>query len=362
MSHCLILQQYNDFYIGADSAGSIKINDSFYRTSNDMQKIFKFGSDIYFCSGVSNNVDICNDWIIKNNKDYINIEQLKDFLIHKFNKSSSEDCFDVEFLICRIENGVSKIYHLAQYNNFDINIYDGRKNKINLLCGGCKTSEGFLLVKNLIKCGNVQRIYTDVFKELSDDRIGGTLYLYHNQDLIYKDNIDNYEIKTHLVLADALVGGYIEGSEISGGRLKIGGKAGTFIVNEDGSVEIRAGTGDSSYDVIDRFDDAIDRLQNSRQYHVQLSCDNSTILTTKNQSATITCKVFEWDNDITDKLPNGTKFYWKRSSNSKDDATWNENHITTKSDTNKSTCNQITITNTDVVKNSQFTCQVEFNR
>ena len=213
------------------------------------------------------------------------------------------------------------------------------------------------MVKNLIKCGNVQRIYTDVFKELSDDRIGGTLYLYHNQDLIYKDNIDNYEIKTHLVLADALVGGYIEGSEIHGGTLEIGGKGGKFVVNEDGSWELlRTPDGGKTYY------DAITQIQNSRQYHVQLSCDDSTILTTKNQSATITCKVFEWDDDITGKLPNGTKFYWKRSSNSNTDATWNAGHITTKSDTNQSTCNQITITNTDVVKNSQFTCQVEFDR
>lgn len=354
MSHCLILQQYNDFYIGADSAGSIKINDSFYRTSNDMQKIFKFGSDIYFCSGVSNNVDICNDWIIKNNKDYINIGQLKNFLIHKFNKSTSEDCFDIEFLICRIENGVSKIYHLSQYDNFDINIYDGRKNKINLLCGGCKTSEGFLLVKNLIKCGNVQRIYTDVFKELSDDRIGGTLYLYHNQDLIYKDNIDNYEIKTHLVLADALVGGYIEGSEIHGGTLEIGGKGGKFIVGEDGSWQLlrTPDGGDSYYD-------AIAQIENSRQYHIQLLCDGSTILTNKNQSTTITCKVYKWDEDITSTLPIGTKFKWIRSSNV-DDTTWNNTHIVTKSSTNASICNQITITNSDVTKNAQFSCQVEF--
>lgn len=358
MSCCLILQQYDDFYIGSDSAGSILIDGHFHRTSNNMNKIFHFGTDIYFCSGISDNVDICNNWIINNNQNYIDVDRLRKFLINTFNISNHKECFDIEFLICRIEDGVSKVYHLAQYNNFDINVYDGRKNKINIICGGCKTMEGFQLARNIIVCGDVKKIYTKVFQELSDERIGGILSIYHNQDLFYKYEIDNYKIDTHMVLADALVGGYVEGSRIVGGSLKIGGNdgdKGTFIVNEDGSVEIRAGTGNSSYDVIDR-------LQNSRQYHVQLSCDNSTILTTKNQSATITCRVFEWDADITDKLPNGTKFYWKRSSNSKDDATWNANHITTKSDTNKSTCNQITITNDDVVKNSQFTCQVEFNR
>ena len=87
MSLCLILQQYNNFYIGADSAGSIKINDSFYRTSNNMQKIFRLGSDIYFCSGVSNNVNLCNKWICENNYYSINIEKLKGFLKCTFNRS-----------------------------------------------------------------------------------------------------------------------------------------------------------------------------------------------------------------------------------------------------------------------------------
>lgn len=173
----------------------------------------------------------------------------------------------------------------------------------------------------------------------------------------YDSNKDGKKETHYGVLAQSVIGGYIEGSEIHGGTLEIGGKGGKFVVNEDGSWELlRTPDGGETYY------DAITQIQNSRQYHVQLSCDDSTILTTKNQSATITCRVFEWDDDITDELPNGTKFYWKRSSNSDSDASWNANHITTKSDTNKSTCNQITITNDDVVKNSQFTCQVEFNR
>ena len=45
--------------------------------------------------------------------------------------------------------------------------------------------------------------------------------------------------ETHYgLLADAVVSGYIKGSTIEGGSLKIGGTGGTFVVNEDGSVQI----------------------------------------------------------------------------------------------------------------------------
>lgn len=172
---------------------------------------------------------------------------------------------------------------------------------------------------------------------------------------MYDADKDGTKEEHYGVLAQSVIGGYIEGSEIVGGSLKIGGNdgdKGTFIVNEDGSVEIRSGTGDNSYDVIDK-------IENSRQYYTQLLCNGSTILTEKNQSTIITCKVYKWDEDITDILPNGTKFKWIRSSNN-DDSDWNNTHIITKSSTNISTCNQITITNSDVTKNAQFSCQVEF--
>lgn len=170
----------------------------------------------------------------------------------------------------------------------------------------------------------------------------------------YDANKDGIK-ETHWgVLADALVGGYVEGSEIHGGTLEIGGKGGMFVVHEDGSWELKR-TSDGG----ETYYDAIAQIENSRQYHIQLLCDGSTILTNKNQSTTITCKVYKWDEDITSTLPIGTKFKWIRSSNV-DDTTWNNTHIVTKSSTNASTCNQITITNSDVTKNAQFSCQVEF--
>lgn len=40
------------------------------------------------------------------------------------------------------------------------------------------------------------------------------------------------------LISDAVISGYIKGSTIEGGSLKIGGTGGTFVVNEDGSVQI----------------------------------------------------------------------------------------------------------------------------
>lgn len=358
MSHCLILQRYNDFFIGADSAGSMEIDGSFHRTSNDMKKIFKFGTDIYFCSGVSSNVNRCNKWIWANNDNTINIESLSYFLKNNFCTITNDNCFDIEFFICRIKDGISQIYHLAQYNNFNIVEYEGRKNQINVICGGCKTKEGFQATKNIITCGDVIKTYEDVFKKLSDERIGGNLFVYHNNTLIHNSRIDDYILNTHLVLSDAVISGYIEGStikgtEIYGGQLEIGGNGGKFKVNEDGSVEILTSTGENAFAT--QGDMTV--IQDARRFHTVLEYSGSTIFSEPNSSCTITCKVYSWDTDITDLvMSNGAAtFSWIRVSK-KDDTQWNNDGAHA-----NQTSNTIEITNNDIETNAQFSCEVKFN-
>lgn len=152
------------------------------------------------------------------------------------------------------------------------------------------------------------------------------------------------------LIAQAVVSGYIKGSVIEGGSLKIGGEGGTFIVNEDGSVQI---LGPDAETPVYATKDAVDIVNKARQYHIELEYTGSTIFTEPKQSCTITCKVFRWDEDITSELPSGTKFKWIRSSNA-DDAIWNATHIYT--DTNT-----IIITNEDIEKNAQFSCEVQFD-
>ena len=151
------------------------------------------------------------------------------------------------------------------------------------------------------------------------------------------------------LLADAVVSGFIKGSVIEGGSLKIGGSGGTFIVSEDGSVQILASDNSNVY----ATKDDMDLVSQARQYHIELIYSGSTVFSEPNSSCVITCRVYNWDEDITEKLPNDATFSWIRSSNV-DDTAWNTNHA-------NRTSNTITITNDDIEKNAQFSCEVNFD-
>lgn len=148
------------------------------------------------------------------------------------------------------------------------------------------------------------------------------------------------------ILTDAVVGGHIEGSEIVGGSLKIGGQEGdkgTFIVNPDGSVEILDASGNSSYASKSDFENAIG-------WTSEVISDGPTIFTDKNQSTTLTCKVYYQGEDKTNTILL-SKFKWIRtSSDSSSDEIWNANHAGTKS---------ITITHADIANNATIHCKVD---
>ena len=152
------------------------------------------------------------------------------------------------------------------------------------------------------------------------------------------------------VLSDAVVSGYIEGSTIKGGSLEIGGEGGRFIVNEDGSVQILAADSTPVY----ATKNDVELVSQARQYHIELEYSGSTIFSAPNSTCTITCRVYNWDEEITEEVKQaGATFSWIRSSNA-DDTLWNSNH-------RYSTSNTITITNADIVKNAQFACEVQFD-
>lgn len=154
-------------------------------------------------------------------------------------------------------------------------------------------------------------------------------------------------------IAEYVTSDIIEGKHISGGSLKIGGydgSKGTFIVHEDGSVEILGPDQKSS---VYATQDSVDLINTATQYRISLEYPGTTIFTEPGQTCTITCKVFDWDKDITDSLPAGTVFKWIRASNVSD-TTWNATHTYTD-------VNTITITNEDIEKNAQFYCECTFD-
>ena len=159
------------------------------------------------------------------------------------------------------------------------------------------------------------------------------------------------------MLAEAMVGGYIEGAVLRGGSLKIGKKGGSqFIVNEDGSVQITDASGGDKY----ASQSTVETLENARRYRIELSYDKSTLFSDINSDCTITCTVYSWEDDVTQKLiDNNVTFAWKRISNS-DDSTWNNNHQWNTTHDGLQP-NQIKITNDDIPKNAQIECQIQFD-
>ena len=149
-------------------------------------------------------------------------------------------------------------------------------------------------------------------------------------------------------IAEYVTADIIEGKTISGGSIEIGSGDTKFIVNEDGSVEIKSG-GTNYVNALKEIDDAY-------RYQIILTYDNTTIFSDLNDVCTITCSIYDYNTNITQKfIDNGAKFSWIRASYSgQGDAAWNNAH------TNRTT-NTITITTEDIVRNSTFSCNVEID-
>lgn len=161
------------------------------------------------------------------------------------------------------------------------------------------------------------------------------------------------------VLAEAIVGGLVHGAQIRGGYLEIGGQkddAGTFIVNEDGSVQILGPDGKNLY----AANGDVSVLQQALKYQTKIVYDGSTVFSDINDFCIVSCEVYRMNDttseyeDITSQLEGKAIFNWMR-----DPSPWTPVH-TPKTDSSLN-FNQIKITHEDVKKNAQFSCQVQFD-
>lgn len=162
------------------------------------------------------------------------------------------------------------------------------------------------------------------------------------------------------LISEIVLSGYIEGSKMVGGTINIGD--GAFVVHEDGSVTMNGGNTINGYakeeDVNNKMDNMQEQINNisgstpSNMYRIEVVVTGPTIISTPEDTATMTCKVYSWDADVTDTI-DASMFNWKRTSNNAEqDAIWNgmPEHQGVKS---------ITIDADDVIENSSFTCEVE---
>lgn len=153
------------------------------------------------------------------------------------------------------------------------------------------------------------------------------------------DSGDTVKQSMYGLLADAVVGGYIQGSEIVGGSLEIGGDGGKFIVHPNGSVEIRTTDDKEVY----ASQNSIDLINQTLQYRIELISSGSTIFAEPNSSCEITCKVYKGDEDVTSQLPSSTIFTWLRDG------------VIYKTTSEP----KIIITNNDISGSGQISCRVQ---
>jgi hypothetical protein len=144
------------------------------------------------------------------------------------------------------------------------------------------------------------------------------------------------------LLAKAVVSGYIEGSFIKGGKLEIGGDGGTFRVNPDGSVEILSSGGQNAVSTNKLYAD---------RFYTKLEYSDSTVFAEPGSTCEITCKVFSYETDVTNQVLEQS------------DATfeWHNSNGTTLTSTDITKPNVVVITNDDVKRNAQITCEVHFD-
>ena len=166
------------------------------------------------------------------------------------------------------------------------------------------------------------------------------------------------------LIAEMVLSGYIEGSRIVGGTIQIGetypgsGEY-AFEVHEDGTVTMGGGSSIGGYtasdfyamkESIDNTRNEIQNITNSKMYQIQIESSGPLIMRDKTQSATLTCKITSWSEDITSQFDDSL-FNWVRvSNNSEEDEIWNNNHKGVK---------KIVITPNDIADNATFSCEVE---
>lgn len=236
MSHCLIIKQGNDVFVGADSALSTKVNKKYYRLNGNINKLHRFDNILIFCSGKMSIVSP----IIKKIKNIsnLNLNDIQSTIKNEYTLHNGNEDIDV---IVIVQDEIPKIYSISPYNDFKIVELGKNSQNINIWSAGIKTNIGIEFCEQEIKNGNnnIIRIYKNVFDKLASEVIGGSLHLYHINDkeirFIYKGLIDDENIKrinipqyidTHSVVAERLIGKVILGE-----KLEISDEEGTFVIN-----------------------------------------------------------------------------------------------------------------------------------
>lgn len=241
MSSCLVIQDKNNIFIGADSAMCIKSNDEYMRVSNEGKKIFRFDDKVVFCTGSAILSKIIIDNFKKSNEKTVEkLQEIAKCFAPLFNN-------DVEILVAMFKNSKSVVYQLSAYNNFKILERKIEDEGIGVYSACFKTQECFdLAVKNIQKGFDIYNVYENVYKELSCNEVGGKIKLYkltpmgiaefkpididtNKYNCIEENSSFFNDFDFHMVNAEIIIGKLLLGE-----KLIIGDEQGQFTINGNG--------------------------------------------------------------------------------------------------------------------------------
>lgn len=250
-----------------------------------------------------------------------------------------------------------------QANSIDLRLQEGLLNSIEALRAIDGTQHSYMDKYGL----HLEAVNPDT-GEISDKRV----WMVNNQIVFTDDGFKTsksvlgeftVDDETYYgLLAQAVIAGLVEGSTIKGGTIQIGeyidsdGKTRyAFEVHADGRVTMNGAghtiDGYATSEDMQNIQSEVDTINDSKMYRVEITTEDPTVISTNTDTATMICKVYSWDTDITNTL-DANLFTWKRISNdTEQDKIWNAmpEHQGVKF---------ITIDADDVIANSSFTCEV----
>ena len=191
------------------------------------------------------------------------------------------------------------------------------------------------------------------YNTVSDGQ-GGTTVDYDHPAIVIKDSNGSVMLNSSgLSQGDVGLASMIQTSSISKNQLNFP----IVDTDENGNISItnvldpEGGSFGVEYtNFKNNTNNALNEIENTKMYRVVVESDNGNIFKNGDINCTLSCRVYSWDDEITDDI-NAANFTWTRKSkNATDDTAWNSRHAGgTKS---------ITLTPSDVYGRSVFYCTV----
>jgi hypothetical protein len=213
VSSCLIVQTHDDILIGADSASSTCLSGKFYRVSDDFDKIHVVDNYVLFISGEINNVNMALNCVKSVG---FCMDKIQQYLVNNSNKSEKDGVYNLEMIVCGVDEYGSVLYQFSEYNQFNPVIHRVKAGNTNIVTAGFKSKLSSDYAYGLFLGSNdVISIYTNTFDSLACNEIGGTLSVYRVSDKslvcnhhIYDNNTEyiGNHLEEHLLIGDVLVG------------------------------------------------------------------------------------------------------------------------------------------------------------